>query len=289
MEDAFPAIVSKKEFHHVAELLHATAPAQVHPRRSASSYLLSGLIKCQACGKALTGQEAKSGKYRYYVCQSILKRGSGACETPRLSAGRFENLIVEQIREHILTESNIRDLVRLVDEEMDGIAHEERRKLETLEQELVDVRHRMDRLWQAVETSDMEINDILPRIRQHQERQERLEMSAEEARSRLARRRVMLDNVQTITAFARDMSEFLRTSELTETKSFIHSFVKEIAVRPGAATIRYKLPTPSDSPLAGGDAADVGLRHRVLGTAHVGSPARIRTSNLAVNSRSLYR
>ena len=288
VDDAFPAIVSKEEFRQVSELLRATAPAQVHPRRSASRYLLSGLIKCQTCGKALTGQEAKSGKYRYYVCQSILKRGSGACETPRLSAGLFDNLIVEQIREHILTESNIRDLVRLVDEEMDGIAHEERRKLETLEQELGDVRRRMDRLWQAVETSDMEINDILPRIRQHQERQERLELSADETRGRLAERRMTLDSVKTITAFARDMSEFLRTSELTETKSFIHSFVKEIAVSPGAATIRYKLPTPPDSPLEGGAAAEVGLRRRVLGTVHVGTPERIRTSDLYLRRVALY-
>ena len=99
----------------------------------------------------------------------------------------------------------------------------------------------------------------------------------------------MLDNVKTITAFAQDMNEFLRTSELTETKAFIHSFVKEIGVSPGAAKIRYTIPTPPDSPLQGGDAAEIGLRRRVLGTVHVGSPARIRTSNLAVNSRSLYR
>ena len=162
VDDAFPAIVSKAEFQQVAETLSATAPTKVHPRRSASRYLLSGLVKCEACGKALTGQEAKSGKYSYYVCQSILKRGGGACESPRLSARRFERLIVEQLREHVLTESNIRDLVRLVDEEMDGVAGEQRRRLETIEQELGDLRRRMDRLWLAVETSDLEINDILP-------------------------------------------------------------------------------------------------------------------------------
>lgn len=49
-------------------------------------------------------------------------------------------------------------------------------KLETVEEELADVRRRMDRLWLTVETSDLEINDILPRIRQHKERQERLEV-----------------------------------------------------------------------------------------------------------------
>ena len=40
-----------------------------------------------------------------------------------------------------------------------------------MEEELLEVRRRMDRLWYAVETADLEINDIIPRIREHQERQ----------------------------------------------------------------------------------------------------------------------
>ena len=47
------------------------------------------------------------------------------------------------------------------------------------------------------------------------------------------------------------MSGFLVTSELTESKASIRSFVKEIKVRPGKATIRYILPTPEDSPIRG--------------------------------------
>ena len=46
-----------------------------------------------------------------------------------------------------LSESNIRALVKLVDEEMDGIAKEQRQKLETIEAELVDVKHRLGRLY----------------------------------------------------------------------------------------------------------------------------------------------
>ena len=274
VEDAFPAIVSRKEFQEVAGLLRAKAPAQVHPRRAGSPYLLSGLVKCQRCRRALTAAEAKSGKYTYYVCQSLLKRGSGTCETPRLNAQHFERLIIEQIREHILTESNIRDLVRLVDEEMDGVAREERAKLETTEAE---VRSKMDRLWHAVETSDLEVNNILPRLRQHQEHQERLETAAADARRALAERRVVLDSVETITAFAREMSEFLRTSKLTESKTFIRSFVKEIAVKPGTATIRYTIPTPPDSPIGGRDAAEIELPEAVRSTVSYGWGPRIRT------------
>ena len=277
VEDAFPVIVSKAEFHQVAALLRSKAPAQVHPRRAGSPYLLSGLVKCQRCRRALTAAEAKSGKYAYYVCQSLLKRGSGTCETPRLNAQRFERLIIEQIREHILTESNIRDLVRLVDEEMDGVAREERAKLETIEAELAEVRRKMDRLWHAVETSDLEVNDILPRLRQHQERQARLETAAEDARSALSERRAVLDSVDVIAAFAREMSGFLRTSELTESKAFIRSFVKEITVKPGTATIRYTIPTPPDSPIDGADAAEVELPEAVRSTVQYGWGPGIRT------------
>ena len=50
------------------------------------------------------------------------------------------------------------------------------------------------------------------------------------------------------------MSRFLRESDFTETRSFISSFVKEIAVGPGKATIRYAIPMPQDSPIGGRDA-----------------------------------
>ena len=45
------------------------------------------------------------------------------------------------------------------------------------------------------------------------------------------------------------MSNFLKNSELTETRAFVHSFVKEIEVKPGKAAIVYSIPTPEDSPI----------------------------------------
>ena len=175
VQNALPAIVSKDRFNRVLALLDSRAPSNAHPRRSASTYLLSGLVKCRKCGKALTGQDSKGGKFAYYVCQSLLKEGRGACDAPRLNSKRFEGLIVDQIRESILTESNIKELVRLVDEEMDGVAREQRERLETIEEELADVRRRIERLWHVIETTDLTFSDASSRIRGHTERQERLE------------------------------------------------------------------------------------------------------------------
>ncbi len=95
-------------------------------------------------------------------------------------------------------------------------------------------------------------------------------MTSEHVPLSLSRRKV-LDDVETITAYAKDMSDYLATSELTGSKTFIHSFVKEIAVAPGAATIRYAIPMPGDSPLRGGEAEDVALGGPVLSTVKCGS------------------
>ena len=86
-------------------------------------------------------------------------------------------------------------------------------------------------------------------IREHRERKEKLEVAAEEARSLLAERRALLDSADIIADFAEEMGEFLKTSELTETRAFVHSFVKEIVVKPGRAPIVYSIPTPDDSPM----------------------------------------
>ena len=86
VEDAHPAIVSKRDFQKARKLLASRAPKKMNPRRASSPYLLSGLVKCETCGKAMTAAEAKSGRYTYYICHSLLKRGKGTCETPRLNA-----------------------------------------------------------------------------------------------------------------------------------------------------------------------------------------------------------
>ena len=271
VEDAHPAIVSRRESRRIGRMMQSRAPKKVNPRRISSPYLLSGLAKCQTCSKAMTAAEAKSGKYTYYICHSLLKRGKGTCKTPRLNAKKFEKIIVDELRANILTESNIKDLVKIVDEEMDGVASEQRDRLDTIDGELEEVKKQLGRVWQFIAKSDSVdvdvASDLIVELRQ---RKETLEITAEEARALLKERRQLLDSADTIAAFAEDMSDFLKKSELTETRAFVHSFVKKIEVKPGRATIVYSIPTPDDSPMGGADTAEVALNGRVMNSVHAG-------------------
>ena len=241
VEMAFPAIVTKAQFRRVGKHLSSRAPKFSHPRRVGSSYLLSGLVKCKTCNTPLTGRFAKSGQYSYYVCQSNIKLGNGASDTPRLNARHFE--------------------------EMDGVAAEQRKRLETIESELEDVKRKLGRVWHFIEMADAS-----DRIREHRDRQERLEDAAAEARAILAERREVLDDVGTIAAYATEMRDFLVESELTERRAFIESFVKEIVVTPDNALMRYTVPMPEDSLIPGGATFSVAPNGAVLTSVKSGGP-----------------
>ena len=288
VEKAFSAIVSKTRFRRVGRLMQSRAPKVSHPRRVGSSYLLSGLVKCKACNRALSGQDAKSGQFSYYVCQSIMKHGKDACNTPRLNARRFEELVVGKIRSNILTDSDVRALLKVVDEQMDSVSREQRERLETIEDELEDVKRKLGRIWHFIETVDnVEMTDASDRIREHRDKQERLVDEAADARAILSQRRAALDDVEPIAAYAREMSEFLMGSELTERKAFIETFVKEIVVVPGDALMRYTIPMPEDSRIPGGNTEKMALDGSVLSTVKNGGPGRIRTCDQSVMSRPL--
>ncbi len=278
MEKAFPATVTKTQFDRVNRIMRSRAPRNTHPRRVGSTFLLSGLVKCYRCRRALSGRYSSRGTFPYYVCHSFVKRAPGSCDSPRVDARQFEGLVVGLIRSNILTEGNIRSLVNVVDEQMDDVAGDERKRLETIESELADVRGRLDRLYDLVETTtEFDMAHFADRISDHKERKERLESAAEGARAILAQRRAVLDDVNTITAYAQDMSRFLQKSELTERRAFIETFVKEIELLPDNAVVRYSVPMPDDSLIPGKKVQQIPLNGSVVSSVN-GSPPDLTKS-----------
>ena len=64
VEKAFPALVSKTKFRQARRLRRSRALEVIHyPRRASGSCLLSGLVKRERRGKALTAAESKGGRY----------------------------------------------------------------------------------------------------------------------------------------------------------------------------------------------------------------------------------
>jgi site-specific DNA recombinase len=200
------------------------------------------IIRCGHCGKALVGQDAKNGKFTYYVCGTLLKKGAGSCPSRYLNSQQFESLVINKIKEHVLTTENITNLVKMVNEEMDSTATESKDQLHIITTETKDVEHRLERLYDAIETGQIKLSDLAPRIQQLRQRQEQLQARRLELEMQLSDRRVELADMETVTAYVNDLHNFLSGSSLTEKKSFVRSFIKEVKVTGDDVLLAYTIP-----------------------------------------------
>jgi len=242
--NACPAIIDRDTYEKVQGMLKGRAPRIVHPKRTASRYLLSGIAKCGHCGKALVGQDAKSGKFAYYVCGTLLKRGAGTCPAKYLSKDKFEAMVIEQIKRHILTTDNLTQLVRMVNEEMDAASAGYNDEINRVAREITETETRLGRLYEALETGQVVLADLAPRIKELRTRYEQLQLRRIELETVLSDRRVHLADLKTVTAYVKYLHRVLNESPFTERRAFITSFVKEVRVEGNEAVIEYTIPMP---------------------------------------------
>ena len=85
------------------------------------------------CGSAAVGTNGKSGKFLYYSCNSRLMKGRTTCDASSINAGKLETFVMDRIRENILTEECLGQLVRLANEELGVNRRRAEQKLERLE------------------------------------------------------------------------------------------------------------------------------------------------------------
>ena len=123
------------------------------------------------------------------------------------------------IRERILTEETIVELVTLVAEEIDAMAGELSGRLEVIEAELGDVRKRLERLYEALETSELTLEVLSPRIFSLRHREEQLEAAREDAETQLEQRRIELPTTEEIKGYVADFREFLQEGTFPERKA----------------------------------------------------------------------
>jgi site-specific DNA recombinase len=270
-ENAWEATVSSEVFQHVQALMLERSPAITNPRTVASRYLLSGIAKCGSCGKSLVGQDAKSGKFRYYVCGTRLKKGSGSCSGGYLNSKQFEAAVVDKIKEQVLTTENLISLVRIVNEEMGSVNQEYAQRLDAIGADIADAERRLERLYDALETGKVQIADLAPRIQHLRELMEELQARKWQLEQELSDHRVELADKKTVAACVSDLRGTLTDGSLVERRAFIRTFVKEIRVTGDEVVMAYA------NPMFGGQTEE---RMGVLRTERSGGRYWTRTSDL---------
>jgi site-specific DNA recombinase len=245
VENAWPAIIERETYSLVRQKMAADAPEAVHPRIVPSFYLLSGLLYC-ACGKAMIGRSAKSHRYYYYVCSRSHKQGKEACSAGSLPKEKLENLVIEQIKSKILTPECLEELVRLVNKELDSSNILFKDKLDAIDIELCDVGIRLSKLYDALETGKLNLDDLAPRIKELKAKQDELSKLKVQTEADMVVAGVQHLDVEMVKSYAQDLRSLLEDADFNLSKTFLRSFVKRIIIEGDKAKIQYHLPMTPD-------------------------------------------
>mgnify|MGYP001617329134 CR=1 FL=1 len=132
-----------------------------------------------------------------------------------------------------------------MNEELDSTHSVFKDRLDTVDAELGDVKARLSRLYDALKTGKVDLDDLSPRIRELRARQDDLSKTRVQIEAEMAVQGVHHVDVNMVKSYAQDLRGLLGEASFTESKAFLRSFVKRIVVDEKKATIHYKLPVPT--------------------------------------------
>ncbi|MGE0902983.1 MULTISPECIES: recombinase family protein [Dehalococcoides] len=235
-------IIDKQIFDTVKQILKQRAPQVTHPRITSSHFLLSGLTRCAYCGRPMTGCNAKSGHFSYYVCQSLRRHGAQTCKAKYIPAPKLEKQILEKISGNILTEDNLRELLELSNQEMDKAFESVKCEQNILDDKITDIDYRLSNIYKAIESGNFDLPDLSPRLKELHKQKALLSTKQTELKTTISEYKVSNMSPEQIAFYIKDLKELLDEAELGELKAFIRNFVKEIRIRDNEVTLEYFAP-----------------------------------------------
>jgi site-specific DNA recombinase len=98
------AIIDRKLWDQVHALMKASPRKRAAGARAQTPAMLKGLLFGPDGAAMSPTHTRKAGKlYRYYISQSVIKRGTDACPVRQVPAAEIERIVIEQIRSLLLS------------------------------------------------------------------------------------------------------------------------------------------------------------------------------------------
>jgi hypothetical protein len=109
-----------------------------------------------------------------------------------------------------------------------------------------DASGRLSKLYVALETGKLDIDDLAPRIKELRAMQDQLKVTRQRLESKLATHNIRQLDAGMVKAFAGTLMDGLEEAELPEMKAMIRSLVSRIELDGTRVTLDYRLPVPPD-------------------------------------------
>ena len=233
-----PAIIDASIFEQVRAKRESRAPSKISPRIVSSNTLLTGLIKCGVCGYSMTLATGKSGRYKYYKCTSRHNKGNYACTSGNLPMEKTDQAVLNKLADQVFAPERVQNMMVALRKRIKTSKDTQQEHINHLNRQLKQTEERQHRLYEAIETGVIDLDETLQR-RAQQLKSAREALMIELAMVRRAHS-LPIDQLKAsqIEVFAKTLKAKLLAQDSALAKSYLNLLVDEIVVKDGAATMR---------------------------------------------------
>jgi len=130
----------------------------------------------------------------------------------------------------------------MINEDMDSLSGQYHGNLESIITQMTDIERRLERLYDAIETGQIQLADLAPRIKQLNSQKEQLRVKRWDIELQISQRKIQLADEPIVKLYIEDLRNMLNEPSLAGKKAFIRSFVKEIVVTGEEVVLTYTIP-----------------------------------------------
>lgn len=234
------ALVKEEVFMRAQDLFGERAPAD-GGSSARSRFVFTGLLRC-SCGAAMTTESAhgNGGRYSYYNCVSAQK-GTG-CTHRRLPAGDFDEWMVAEIMDRILTKERLVEFVRELHQLTGEWVKDRASRRDAITADLRDTEKRLHNLYGILELHGKDapnLADLTERMRALKRQRDGLEVKLVEIEDEVYPA-VGIDESEIAKAADLLRDVVLSSRDPVKLRVFFAGFVKRIVLEDRDIRVEYR-------------------------------------------------
>ncbi|MFN2535953.1 MAG: recombinase family protein, partial [Pseudonocardiaceae bacterium] len=167
--DTHQPIISPDTWADAQTILDARGESHSHRASSGSDYVLTGLLRCPQCGKAMIGTRAtgRTRTYRYYTCFTLARYDASKCNFTRLNADAVDTAVLDALASFYRTQHElIADAITTAQAQHQAAHTDRHAELAAVEADLTKTGQTIDRYLAAFERGTMDENLVADRLSQ---------------------------------------------------------------------------------------------------------------------------
>ena len=223
------------------------------PRRTIEPSILQGLVHCRQCSYALYRSSARTSvrKIYYYRCSgsdAYRHGGKAICDQKPIRQDLLDQLVWDEILRLLEDPTLIQnELNRRLEAARESSPT--RRRLETLNRDLIRVRKSMERLLTAYQEELLSLDELRVRMPPLRQREQAMQAELQAINHQTADRAAYLQLAETLTAFLERLRSNADALDMGQRQRIMKLLVKEVIVGKDLITIKHSIPgqaTPTE-------------------------------------------